>query len=280
MTGLTPLAGQIISRTTQTVQPPLTRFWQFPRSPLNWLIPLLALASLAIWQFILPIDGATALLLPRPSAILGRFMDVLADGTLMSAIAVTSSESAIGFVMGVGVAFLIGYAVAHNRTLECVASPYIVAFQSLPIVALAPALILWFGPGLFSNSVICAFIIFFPMLINTVIGLKSIAPDQRLLMESFAATRWHTFRRLELPAALPILLGGFQVSLTLAVAGAVVAEAVTPLGGIGSLLYAARSRYDSPLAFVSILVLTALSLASYGVLSLLKGRLLRWQQPL
>lgn len=275
----------MISNATQRAEPShpsWMRLRQFPRSRLtrlNWLIPLIALSTVAVWQFVLPIDGATSLLLPRPDAIARRFVDVLRDGTLISAILVTLYEIVIGFLLGVSTAFLIGYTVAHNRTVERVASPYIVAFQALPIVALAPALILWFGPGLFSNSLICAFIVFFPMLINTVIGLKNIAPDHRLLMESFAATRWQLFRRLELPAALPTLLGGFKVSITLAVAGAVVAESVTPLGGIGSLLYAARSRYDSPLAFVSVLVLTAFTLIMYGVLSLLERWLLRWRQP-
>jgi ABC-type nitrate/sulfonate/bicarbonate transport system permease component len=116
------------------------------------------------------------------------------------------------------------------------------------------------------------------MLMSTVVGIKNIDPAQRALLQSFAATRWQVFRRLELPGALPVLIGGLKISMILAVAGAVVAESVTPLGGIGSLLNAARSRYDSPLAFVSVIALTIFALILYGLVNLAERRLLGWKQ--
>ena len=230
-------------------------------------MPLLALIGLLIWQWRAPATGALSLLLPRPTAIWSRWLSVIASGELSSDVAITAAEIALGFAFGVGTAFALGYAVARSRTLETVAGPYIVAFQALPIVAIAPALILWLGPGLVSNSLICAFIVFFPMLVSTIVGIKGVGSDDRMLMRSFAANRWQVFRRLELPAALPTLFGGLQISMTLAVAGAVVAEAVTPLGGLGSLLYAARSQYDLPLTFVAVLTLVAFRLALYGIVT-------------
>jgi NitT/TauT family transport system permease protein len=235
---------------------------------------LFALALLALWQLLVPASGPTVLLLPQPSAIGQRLLDIARDGTLLDDAFGTALEIALGFAFGVGAAFGLGYSVAHSRTLELIAGPYVVAFQALPIVAIAPALILWLGPGLISNSILCAFIVFFPMLISTIVGLKSIAPEQRDLMQSFAATRWQMFRYLELPGALPALFGGLKISVTLAVAGAVVAESVTPLGGLGSLLYEARSRYDSALAFVSVFALAAFALGLYNLVSRIERRML------
>jgi NitT/TauT family transport system permease protein len=236
--------------------------------------PLLALVLLMIWQATVPASGPTTLLLPRPSAIGQRLIEIARDGTLLGDAFTTALEITLGFAFGVSLAFAIGYSIAHSRTLEQIAGPYVVAFQALPIVAIAPALILWLGPGLISNSILCAFIVFFPMLVSTIVGLKSISVEHRLLMQSFASTRWQTFRHLELPGALPALFGGFKISVTLAVAGAVVAESVTPLGGLGSLLYEARSRYDSALAFVSVFMLAAFALALYSFVSQLERRLL------
>jgi len=238
------------------------------------IVPLCMLIGVIIWQLAVPASGAVSLLLPRPSAILGRFASVVTDGELFGDIGTTAIEIGLGFLLGVGVAFLLGYAIARNHTLEKMTGPYIVAFQALPIVALAPALILWLGPGVMSNSIICAFIVFFPMLVSTITGMKGIERDQLTLMRSFAANTWQTFRWLELPASLPTLFGGLRISVTLAVAGAVVAESVTPVGGLGSLLYEARSQYDSPLAFVSVISLIAFTLILYGAVTLLERHVL------
>jgi NitT/TauT family transport system permease protein len=274
--GFFVMAGQLISRSHHHFARETHKIegWRRWRPGPRWIGPLLALAVLALWQAFVPATGPTALLLPQPSAIGQRFLDIARDGTLFGDAVTTAMEIALGFAFGVGTAFVLGYSIAHSRTLEQIAGPYVVAFQALPIVAIAPALILWLGPGLISNSILCAFIVFFPMLISTIVGLKSIVPEQRDLMHSFAAMRWQMFRHLEFPAALPSLFGGLKISVTLAVAGAVVAESVTPLGGLGSLLYAARSRYDSALAFVSVFALAAFALALYSLVSRVERRLL------
>jgi NitT/TauT family transport system permease protein len=240
----------------------------------RWVAPLLALLLIVLWQIVVPATGPTALLLPQPSAIGQRLIAVLRDGTLPGALWNTTAEIVLGGFFGVGIAFLLGYGIAHNRTLDQVAGPYIVAFQALPIVAIAPALILWLGPGLLSNSILCALIVFFPMLVSTIVGLKSVTAENQALIYTFGADRWQRFRYLELPSALPTLFGGLRISATLAVAGAVVAESVTPLGGLGSMLYAARSRYDSALAFVAVLMLAAFALTLYGTVSAFERRLL------
>jgi NitT/TauT family transport system permease protein len=269
------MANQTLSRVTPVS---ITKRATGQRSRLRWIGPLIGVTVVLVWQLTVPADGATALLLPRPSQIAARFIDVLLNGTLLRELLVTALEIAAGFALGVSAAFALGYSIAHSRALEQIAGPYIVGFQALPIVAIAPALILWLGPGLASNSLICAFIVFFPMLMSTVVGIKNIAPEYHELMSTFAATRRQTFVRLELPGALPVLFGGLKISVILSVAGAVVAESVTPLGGIGSLLYAARSRYDSALAFVAVLTLTLFALGLYGAVGRFERHWLGWKQ--
>jgi NitT/TauT family transport system permease protein len=241
-------------------------------------LPITLIVIVLLWQALLPESGGVALILPRPNRILEKFVSVTQNGLLIRELGVTALEIFLGFSFGVGIAFGIGYSIAHNRLLEQILAPYLVGFQALPIVAIAPALILWLGPGLASNSVICAFIVFFPMLMSTVVGIKTIDADRHELFNSWAVTRWNRFRHLEFPGALPSLFGGLKVSVILAVAGAVVAESVTPIGGIGSLLYAARSRYDSALAWVAVFTLTAFALTLYGAVNALERRLLRWRR--
>jgi NitT/TauT family transport system permease protein len=245
--------------------------------PLRWVIPALMGLIILAWQIFVPEKGPTALLLPQPSQIAVRFGQVIANGTLFHELSISTVEIVLGLLTGVVSALLIGYSIARSRRLEQAVGPYLVAFQALPIVAIAPALILWLGPGLASNSVICAFIVFFPMLMSSVVGFKNVDPDHLRLMRALAASRWHIFRSLEVPSALPSLFGGLKISAILAVAGAVVAESVTPLGGLGSLLYAARSRYDSALAFVSVITLTLFALGLFGAVNALERILLRWR---
>lgn len=277
------MTDHLITRTlTKNAEPPRSRSLvnaapAAPRTWLRWIAPLIMLCIVSIWQATVPEQGVLALLLPRPSQIAVKFGQVIGNGTLFHELLITASEIALGLVCGVGLAFGLGYGVARSHTLEQILGPYLVGLQALPIVAIAPALILWLGPGLASNVVICAFIVFFPMLMSTVVAIKAIDPAQHELLSSLAANRWQRFRRLELPGALPILLGGLKVSVLLAVAGAVVAESVTPLGGIGSLLYAARSRYDSALAFVCVITLTLFALGLYSAVNRLEHRLLGWK---
>jgi NitT/TauT family transport system permease protein len=167
---------------------------------------------------------------------------------------------------------------AKSPAVERLLSPYVVASQAVPIVAIAPLLVIWFGPGLLSKVLITALIVFFPVLINTVVGLHSVPDDLRDLMRSLQATRWQTFTLLEAPAALPIFLGGLRIGATLAVIGAVVGEFVGADRGLGFLVNVARNQYDTALVFVAVLTLVALALGLYGTVVLVERRLLAWQQ--
>jgi NitT/TauT family transport system permease protein len=138
-------------------------------------------------------------------------------------------------------------------------------------------LVIWFGSGRLSKVLICALIVFFPVLVNTVVGIRSVEEDLRDLLRSLGANRWQTFRMLEVPAALPVLLGGLKIGVTLSVIGAVVGEFVGADQGLGFLINQARGLFNTSLVFVAVLALVVIALVLYGIVMLLEMWLLRWR---
>jgi NitT/TauT family transport system permease protein len=237
------------------------------------------LLAVLLWQLITLLWSIPAFILPAPASVWERFLRSLTDGTLLRNSLVTLFEVLVGLLLGVSAASLLGYRLARSVRLERLLSPYIVASQSIPIVAIAPLLVIWFGPGLTSKVLICALIVFFPVLINTIVGMRSVPDDLRDLMRSLGATRWQTFRLLEIHAALPVFLGGLRIGATLAVIGAVVGEFMASDRGLGFLINVARGLYDTSLVFVAVFTLVLMAIGLYGVVVLLELRLLSWQQP-
>jgi NitT/TauT family transport system permease protein len=182
-----------------------------------------------------------------------------------------------GLALGTSIATILGYGLAKSSTLERLLEPYIVASQSIPIVAIAPLLVIWFGPGRLSKVLISSLIVFFPILVNTIVGVRSVPGDLYDLMRSLQANRWQIFRQLEVPAAMPVLLGGLKIGATLSVIGAVVGEVVGADEGLGLLINIGRGVYDTTLVYVAVLTLIFMALAIYGCVSLIEKRLLAWK---
>jgi NitT/TauT family transport system permease protein len=240
--------------------------------------PAALVAGLLLWEAIVRLNDLPAFFLPLPGAVWQRFLSLLADGRLAWHAGVTLSEVLGGLALGLAAASALGYLVARSPGLERALTPYIVASQAVPIVAIAPLLVIWFGSGLRSKVLVCALIVFFPILVNTVVGLRSVEPDLRDLMRSLKATPWQTFVKLDVPAALPIWLGGLKVGATLAVIGAVVGEFVGADRGLGFLISFGRGQYDTALVFVAAAALVVMALALYGVVTALERWLLAWQR--
>lgn len=246
---------------------------------LNWLLlPASLLAAMLLWAAVVRLAGLPAFILPAPGAVWQRFLQAAGDGSLLRHVLVTLHEVLLGLLAGVCAAAALGYALARSPRWERALAPYVVASQSVPIVALAPLLVIWFGPGLLSKTLICALIVFFPVLINTIVGLHNVPADLRELMRSLRASRWQTLRLLELPAALPVFLGGLRIGATLSVIGAVVGELVGADRGLGFLINVGRGQYDTALVFVAVFALVAMALLLYGLVVLLEARLLWWQR--
>ena len=241
------------------------------------IIPSILIALIA-WQLIVTIGDFPAFILPSPARVWNKGIEVLMNGILLRHTGVTLLEVVAGLVSGSLLATILGYWLAKYPVLEELISPYLVAYQAIPIVALAPLLIIWFGSGIFSKILISALIVFFPVLINTVVGLRAVPRNLRDLMRSMHANGWQTLRYLELPSALPVILGGLRIGATLSVIGAVVGEFVGSNQGLGYLVNVGRGQYDTALVFVAVFTLVAMALSLYGFVLLLERLFLSWRK--
>ncbi len=232
---------------------------------------------LLIWELLVSLFDLPAFILPTPLQVGQRFLRAFSDGSLLQHSAATLVEVLSGLVCGVFFATLLGYMLAKSKFLENVLQPFLVASQALPMVAIAPLLVIWFGTGIFSKILICALTVFFPVLVNTMVGLRAVPQNLRDLMRSMRATPWQMFRQLELPAALPVLLGGLRIGATLSVIGAVVGELVGADRGLGFLINVGRGQYDTALVFVGVLTLVCLALSLYSLVLWMEKHLLRWK---
>ncbi len=242
------------------------------------LTPVLAITLIAGWELLFRSELYPPFLVPAPLDVWHKFVEVLEKGTLLQHALTTLREVLLGLGLGATVALLLGYLIARSTLLGQILTPYIVALQAVPIVAIAPLLVIWFGSGLTSKVLICALIVFFPMLVNTIVGVRNVPSELHDLMRSLESSRWQTFRYLEAPAALPVLMGGLKVSATLSVIGAVVGEFVSARAGLGFLVNSSRNVFDTPLMIVAVFALAALALTLYGLVALLELWLLAWQR--
>ena len=245
----------------------------------KFTVPLSLIGAILLWQILTVVGNFPAFILPSPTDVFTRMVQLIGDGSLLYHSMITLGEVISGLVIGLGAAVVLGYLLAKNRVLEKVLSPYIVASQAIPIVAIAPLLVIWFGPGILSKVLITALIVFFPILVNIIVGVRAVTDQYYELMRSLKATKWQTLRFLEIPAAMPVFLGGLRIGATLAVIGAVVGEFVGADRGLGFLVNLGRGLYDTALVFVSIITLVIMALVIYGGVSLLDKWFLTWMQP-
>jgi putative riboflavin transport system permease protein len=243
-----------------------------------WLGLSSLFGAVLCWQLTARVSGLPSFILPAPADVWLRFLRTFTDGSLFLNGGVTLLEVLLGLLSGVVFATLLGYLLARSRRLERVLSPYLVASQAVPLVAIAPLLVIWFGPGMFSKVLVCALIVFFPVLVNTIVGVRAVPLALYDLMNSLRATRRQIFFSLEVPAALPVFLGGLRVGATLSVIGAVVGELVGADSGLGFLINVGRGQYDTALVFVAVFTLIAMALALYGIVAWVESRALLWQE--
>jgi NitT/TauT family transport system permease protein len=230
--------------------------------------------GLLAWKAVVVVGNLPDYILPPPETVFGRLVEAFADGTIQPHLGATLVEVALGFAVGGGLALVVGYLLARSPLVERVLSPYLVAAQATPVLALAPLFALWFGPGLLGKVVICALIVFFPVAVATMVGVRSVDAALLELGRSLRASRAQILTTLEIPAALPFILGGMRVGVTLAVVGAIVGEWAGAREGLGVLINLARgSLFDYPLMFATLLTIAAVGIALYTVVVVLERRL-------
>ena len=248
----------------------------FTRIP--WLGLISILAGLLAWGLAARYSGLPHFILPAPYDVWLSFVKTLKNGTLLYHTSITLTEIVLGMLVGVTFATVVGYMLAKSRTLEKILSPYLVASQAIPVVAIAPLLVIWLGGGILSKVLICALIVFFPVLVNTVVGVRAVPTALYDLMNSVRATRWQILLKLEVPAALPILLGGLRIGATLSVIGAIVGELVDAEEGLGYLLQLGDFQYDTSMVYVAVFALIFLALGLYGIVAWIERKFLVWQE--
>ena len=249
------------------------------RRVLRDIVPLAAVVAVAggfllLWKVLVVIGGYPIFVLPPPETVGARLWTAWRDGVMEPHIITTLSEVLIGFVIGSGLALVAGYALARSRLAERLLSPYLVAAQATPILALAPLIALWFGTGLLSKVIICALIVFFPVAVSTMVGVRSVDSQLLEVGRVFRATPFQVLTRLEIPGALPSIFGGIRVGATLAVIGAIIGEWAGGESGLGVLINLARgSLFDTPLLFATLVTIAAIGVGLYWLILVFERRL-------
>lgn len=270
-----PVTASMMRPIPESVPPPLRKRRRWG----NVFAPVVAVAALlVVWKLAILIGGYEPFLLPPPETVARAFWDALWDGILWPHMRTTLIEAGYGALLGIAVAVLLGYVIVHVRLLDRALTPIIAASQAMPIVAVAPIIILWFGTGLLPKVLICALIVFFPVLVTWTVGLRAIDPDLIGAANIAGANRWQLLRYVEVPLSLPSLFGGMRIAFTLAVTGAVVGEFVSAKQGLGYLLKQAEFLYDTPLKFVALFCLMAIAAIGYGVIALIERLVLSWEE--
>jgi NitT/TauT family transport system permease protein len=193
----------------------------------NFILRLLLIAVvLAVWEVLVKLTAVPEYILPAPSRIFFAMYNGIRTNVYPEHFFVTLTETLLGFLFGTVLAFILGTVVALSRKFEYFLYPFIVMFQAMPKVALAPLIIVWFGLGLTSKVINAALVAFFPLMVNTIVGLRSAEEDRINLMRSLAASRSQIFFMLQLPNALPYIFAGLEIAMIFALIGAIVAEFV------------------------------------------------------
>ena len=240
------------------------------------LQPLVFFLLVAVWYGATKILAIPSYLLPSPFSVAGQFIRDVTDPNFYAHVQVTLTEILAGFAAAAVSAIILGAVVAAIPLLEAVLTPYIVAFQTMPKVALAPLAIIWLGYGISSKIVLSALIAFFPAFVNIVAGFKSIDPDQLLLMKSLGATRQQTFIKVRLPAILPFLMAGLDIAIVFAVIGSVVVEFIGSAMGLGSLILQRQANVDVAGVMSVLAVLSIIGVALHLILLTASRRFTSW----
>jgi NitT/TauT family transport system permease protein len=242
------------------------------------LSPLSFVILLVLWEMVARAGLVSPLVLPAPSRIWDGLVLLFTAPWFPQHLWYTTAETLIGFFIGGIAAIVLGIAMVNVRIFKEIVYPYVVAFQVMPKVVLAPIFITWFGFGIESKIVMAIAISFFPVVINTVVGLESVEEDALLLMRSLVASPLQVFWKLAWPAALPSIFAGLKTSLTLALIGALVAEFVTAKEGLGTLITTFSFELKVYLVFAVIIVVSVLGLVLYGIMEYLERRVVFWRR--
>lgn len=241
------------------------------------LLPVGLLAFLVFWHILSGFYDS--FILPSPVTVWERGREFFDRPSLFFRhFFTTLIEAGGGFLLGATIALPVSYFLAKHPVMERLFTPYIVGIQAIPIVALAPLLVIWFGFGITSKLLVASLISFFPVLTTGIVGLRSTNRRLRELMQIMGATKREIFLKLEFPSALPVLFSGLKLGGTLSVIGAVVGEIAGAGKGLGYMVNFARGSFDTPLLFVAIIALAILGIGFYLLFALAEYWAMPWKR--
>lgn len=245
------------------------------RRAYHWLYPLAGFAViLGVWQLYAELWHISKIVLPSPADIIRVSWQQW--GLLLRETWPTTLESLYGFMLAVAIGVPMAVCVANSRVLNLSLYPILIATQSVPKVAVAPIVLVWFGLGIESKLAIAFLVAFFPIVVDTATGLQTTPPGLLELARSLRASRWQIFWKVQFPAALPFVFSGAKVAITLAVIGAVIGEFVGSVNGLGNLLLSANSQLNGPLAWAALVWLSILGVLLFGAVALLERLTMPW----
>jgi len=242
------------------------------------LVPLVLVVFVLAWEGIVRAWRIPEFLVPAPSAIGRALAAGLTSGLYLDHFGVTLYESLLGFLIAAAAGIACGTVIAQFRVVEQTLYPYLVALQTLPKIAIAPLLIVWLGFGITSKVVIAALVAFFPILVNVIVGLKTVDASKLDLMRSLDASRWQTFRYVTFPNALPFVFAGLDIAIVFSVLGAIVGEFVGSQRGLGNLILQFHTSLDIAGMFAVLLLLAALGVGLHLVIQTIQRRVIFWAQ--
>ena len=235
---------------------------------------LLLVAVVVVWEIYTAAIDVPTYLLPAPSMIAAQFVDRYE--LALGAFAVTATEAALGFALAASAGLLLAVVIARSAILEDMLYPFLNIIRVTPVIAIAPLLTIWFGHGITPMILVSGLISFFPIVVTTVLGLRSADPDLVSLMKTLNASDRVILQKIRLPSALPYLFSSFRISAPLAVIGALVGEFVGASDGMGYLLVTARARIDTEMVFLMVVLSALLGILAFSVVVALERRFVQW----
>ena len=251
----------------------------YRHNPSIIVAPIVLAAVLGGWEFYVKAAGVSDLVLPAPSQIAVALYDGLVSGLLIEHFLVTFTELSLGFAGALVMALVVGTLISQSRLAEAALMPFVVALQTTPKIAIAPLILIWVGFGIQSKILTAGISAFFPLVISTIVGLRSVPPDKIDLLRSMGASRRKIFTIVQFPEALPFIFAGINIAIVMAVLGAIVGEFIGAKAGLGQLLLQMNYKMDIAGMFSILVVLIAMGLAlNFGV-QWLRTRLIFWRKP-
>jgi NitT/TauT family transport system permease protein len=243
--------------------------------PIDRILPaVFFIVLIAGWQVALGIFHVPDFILPAPSQIVGKIIQI--PDRMLLHFSATLAEVLAGFALALIGGVALAVVTAHSRFLARALYPLLVVSQTVPTIAIAPILVIWFGPGNIARLAVVFLIAFFPIFVNTTAGLLRVDEDLIALVRGLNGSRWMIFTKIRLPNALPNLFTGMRISITLSVIGAVVAEFVAATQGLGYLVFTGATNMDTKLVFAAVVILAAMGIALFQLVRLVEKFAVPW----